>query len=615
MKRDWPVRETWRASLIFGVLLAAAPSAWGDARALVVEARTQDPARIDAWSATLAKGATAGERAAAAFALGQLGMAWEPPSPPDRSRAELALLQRLPREQDGAVRDRIYEALGKVGGVASIATLTVDLEGAQRARVALALAALAKNRSLTDDKARIELEGLLADRAAETRWAAALALLRYKSPASRGALRGCLKDPAVHVRATCAKALADIGSDEDAAAVTPLVDDPDDRVAAEAARTLVKLKAAAALKAAKLPWRPSVVQAVTFEHWRGTDAAAVLRAAYDAEARAKLDDRTRAIVACKLAMAHDRAIAKLTLVPACGGARVDERERDVWSAQALADYGGPELTKLAQSPHAVVREAAAEAADAATVKKLLGDDDAPVVAAAAERAEKLKLADAEPQLKAALARVHGPDAVEAQQSILSAAAALKLSALIPGARALVDAEPYALRQAAAHALTALEGKPTIARAPSLPKDAPPKLQPTTLRIRTTRGIIRARLWVDDAPRTAANLIALARKRFYDKLTFHRVVPDFVSQGGDPRGDGAGGPGYMIPCEIGMRRYGEGVLGMALSGRDTGGSQFFFTHAPAPHLDGRYTAFGEVTSGLDVVDALVEGDVILELTVE
>ena len=136
-----------------------------------------------------------------------------------------------------------------------------------------------------------------------------------------------------------------------------------------------------------------------------------------------------------------------------------------------------------------------------------------------------------------------------------------------------------------------------------------------MRIKTTRGTIRARLWVDDAPRTSANLIALARKKFYDKLTFHRVVPDFVSQGGDPRGDGAGGPGYMIPCEIGMRRYGEGVLGMALSGRDTGGSQFFFTHSPQPHLDGRYTAFGEVVSGLEVVTALVEGDVILELKVE
>ena len=92
--------------------------------------------------------------------------------------------------------------------------------------------------------------------------------------------------------------------------------------------------------------------------------------------------------------------------------------------------------------------------------------------------------------------------------MLSAAAALKLTALVPEVRALVDAEPYALRQAAAHALTALEGKPTVARLPSLPAEPPPKLPPTTVRLRTTRGIIRARLWVDDAPRTAANLIAL-----------------------------------------------------------------------------------------------------------
>jgi cyclophilin family peptidyl-prolyl cis-trans isomerase len=284
-------------------------------------------------------------------------------------------------------------------------------------------------------------------------------------------------------------------------------------------------------------------------------------------------------------------------------------------AEALAEKGGPELAKLAASPHAAVREAAAEGADAATTKTLLADADAPVVAAAAERAEKLQLADAGPAIVAALGRVRGPDAVEAQQSLLSAATALKLTAAIPAGRALLEAEPYALRQAAAHALSALENKPTVARPPAPATGSLPKLAPTTVRIKTTRGTIVARLWVDQAPRTAANLIALAKKKFYDKLTFHRVVPDFVSQGGDPRGDGAGGPGYLIPCEIGMRRYDEGVMGMALSGRDTGGSQFFFTHAPEPHLDGRYTAFGDVVSGLDVVGALVEGDVILELTVE
>jgi cyclophilin family peptidyl-prolyl cis-trans isomerase/HEAT repeat protein len=479
----------------------------------------------------------------------------------------------------------------------------------------VALATIAKNKKLTDEKARVPLETLLGDRDAGARWAAALALLRIHDPLSRPALRACTRDQAVHVRATCAKALGELGKREDAEALAPLLDDGDVRAAAEAARALVKLDAANVLAASKQPWRPSVVQAVTFEHWRGPAAAGVLRGAYDATARdTSVDERTRAIDACKLAMAHDRAIGKLELVPACGGAKVTERERGVWTAQALADTGGPELAKLAASKDAVVREAAAEGADAATVKKLLGDDDAPVVAAAAERAEKLKLAGAEPLLKAALERVHGSDAIEAQQSILSAAAELKLPSLIPRAQQLLDAEPYALRQAAAHALTALTGKPLTARLPSLPPDAP-KLKPMRARLRTTRGTIVVKLWGDDAPRTAANFVALARKHLYDKLTFHRVVPDFVSQAGDPRGDGAGGPGYAIPCEIGMRRYGEGVMGMALSGRDTGGSQFFFTHAPEPHLDGRYTAFGEIVSGLDVATRLVEGDVILELTVE
>ncbi|HEY2748978.1 MAG TPA: peptidylprolyl isomerase [Polyangia bacterium] len=600
--------------------------AGADARAIVVEARTQDPARIDAWAGILKSGAAA-ERAAAAFALGQLGTAWEPVGDEARARAETALVTALPDEKDATARDRIVEALGKVGGTKAAAVLAAALDGKERVRAAVALAALAKNKVALDGATRGKLEKLLADKDAQARWAAALALVRMRDPASRPALRGCTKDSAANVRAACAKALADVGGQDDALALAPLLDDGDGRVAAEAARTLVKLasqcadsgcRALEAIENARVPWRPSVVQAVTFEHPRGMAAAAYLRVAYDAVPKAdKLDERTRAILACKLAMAHDRALGQLELVPVCGDARVSERERGAWAAEALVGGGAPAaalLAKLAASPIAAVREAAAEGADAATVRKLLGDADAPVVAAAAERAEALKLTAAAPELRAALLRVHGADAVEAQQSLLGAAASLKLTALVPEVRALVDAEPYALRQAAAHALTALTGTPTVARAPSLPTEAP-KLPPATVRLKTTRGTIVARLWVDDAPRTAGNFVALARKKFYDTLTFHRVVPDFVSQGGDPRGDGAGGPGYMIPCEIGMRRYGEGVMGMALSGRDTGGSQFFFTQAPEPHLDGRYTAFGEVVSGREVVDALVEGDVILELTVE
>jgi cyclophilin family peptidyl-prolyl cis-trans isomerase len=91
-----------------------------------------------------------------------------------------------------------------------------------------------------------------------------------------------------------------------------------------------------------------------------------------------------------------------------------------------------------------------------------------------------------------------------------------------------------------------------------------------------------------------------------------VVPDFVVQGGDPRGDGEGGPGYAIRCEVNPHPYVRGTVGMALSGKDTGGSQFFFTIAPQPHLDGRYTTFGQVTKGAEVMDGLLEGDRIIDV---
>ena len=101
---------------------------------------------------------------------------------------------------------------------------------------------------------------------------------------------------------------------------------------------------------------------------------------------------------------------------------------------------------------------------------------------------------------------------------------------------------------------------------------------------------------------------------FDGLAFHRVVPNFVIQDGDPRGDGNGGPPWQIRCEINLHRYGTGAVGMALSGKDTGGSQYFMTHSPQPHLDGGYTIFGQVTSGQEVVGAMLQGDAVRRVTV-
>jgi cyclophilin family peptidyl-prolyl cis-trans isomerase/HEAT repeat protein len=131
-------------------------------------------------------------------------------------------------------------------------------------------------------------------------------------------------------------------------------------------------------------------------------------------------------------------------------------------------------------------------------------------------------------------------------------------------------------------------------------------------ISTVRGPIRLELFGTDAPITVWNFLNLARSGYYRNTRFHRVVPNFVAQDGDPRDDGNGGPGYAIRDEMNPRRYERGAVGMALSGPDTGGSQYFITHSPQPHLDGHYTVFGRVIRGYDVLDKLVQGDLITRI---
>lgn len=133
-----------------------------------------------------------------------------------------------------------------------------------------------------------------------------------------------------------------------------------------------------------------------------------------------------------------------------------------------------------------------------------------------------------------------------------------------------------------------------------------------LGIATVRGTIVLELFAEEAPMTVDNMLGLAGRRYFDGLAFHRVVPNFVAQDGDPRGDGNGGPGWAIRDEHNRNRYARGVLGMALSGPHTGGSQWFITHSPQPHLDGDYTVFGRIVSGWAALDALVQGDRILRI---
>lgn len=133
-------------------------------------------------------------------------------------------------------------------------------------------------------------------------------------------------------------------------------------------------------------------------------------------------------------------------------------------------------------------------------------------------------------------------------------------------------------------------------------------------VTTTKGSFTIELLPEAAPLTVDNFVQLAQRSFFNGITIHRVVPNFVIQDGDPRGDGNGGPNHQIRCEMNEVPYDRAAVGMALSGKDTGGSQWFVTHSRQPHLDGGYTVFGRVVAGMEVVDNIIRGDVIRSIVI-
>ena len=140
----------------------------------------------------------------------------------------------------------------------------------------------------------------------------------------------------------------------------------------------------------------------------------------------------------------------------------------------------------------------------------------------------------------------------------------------------------------------------------------------TAEIITEKGTMKVEFFEKDAPKTVANFVKLSKEGFYDGLTFHRVIPDFVIQGGCPEGTGVGGPGYQIDCELDgdNQFHDKGVLSMAHAGRNTGGSQFFVCHSRnnTAHLDRNHTCFGKVVEGLDVIDNIRQGDEIEKIVI-
>ena len=256
---------------------------------------------------------------------------------------------------------------------------------------------------------------------------------------------------------------------------------------------------------------------------------------------------------------------------------------------------------------------------AGTLTGLLGGGDVMVRAAAASAVGELKPAGGDRALAAAYRAGLADSMYQARVAALSALAKYGAASALPVVKEALADKDWAVRVRAASLLRGLDpsadAAAAIRPAPGRAVDAyaaptlvAPQVSPHVY-LETDKGTIEIELAVLDAPLTAENFLDLARRGTFSRMAIHRVVPNFVVQAGDTRGDGEGGPGYTLRDELNLRSYLRGTVGMALDGPDTGGSQFFITHSPQPHLDGKYTVFGHVVSGMEVVDRLQQWDVI------
>jgi cyclophilin family peptidyl-prolyl cis-trans isomerase/HEAT repeat protein len=369
---------------------------------------------------------------------------------------------------------------------------------------------------------------------------------------------------------------------------------PDWRIRVEAARGLPTASGAAGVLRTAFAGQTSPHVVVAF-----SEAAAQI-GELAPEPAAFADATSR----CAAALARDRVRKQLADVPRCSEPGWRSRAR---AGALAAELGLPQAREAFRDADARVRGAAAGAAGAAfadDLRRLLADPDPYVVQEAAGALAKLPPDPGSKEAAAAavgrLAAAHLKSAGDPGSDALTAL--VELTGPMPE---LLPTPNAALSRALG----------TLRTAVPVPPEARAMPRAHVLRLRTSRGDLVIDLRPDVAPLTSSALAALAARGFYDGLSFHRVVPDFVVQGGDPRGDGDGGPGWSLPDEHSPLRFLRGTLGIATSGPETGGSQFFLCHSPQPHLDGRYTVAGQLRSGEEVLDALQPGDTIVSATAE
>ncbi len=605
-------------------------------RAALAAGRIADPSALPAL-VDLMNDSDPELRQMAAFGLGLLG---------DKQAAP-RLVASL-KDGDAVVRARSAEALGRLGDArfagdvarmvletmpkgASVVTVRGDDAGNPNdpwLEMRLGLFALAR---LKDARAA-ESVLLAAGRPRFDWWAATWVAMRLESPLLRPVLDAATQSDDKVSRAYAARGLGALKDPASLDTLTALTHDPDPTVVVNALRAVATIgdPRGAAIVAATLA---------------STDLT-IKREALTAIAALPADRTLRSKVVPYVG--HDQAFIRAAALAAL--AKIDRDEFALvlsgldpdpeWFVRAalatsLGERGDEQsvgiLFGLLKDPDARVLPSVLEAMrkargnDAAeTLRGYLDHPDLAVRASAIDNLGQLKLPGQTATLAGAWRKGLGDRDIDARAAAVAGLAEIKDEASRAALAEAASSDPS--RVVRVQAIAALTGQGSVAPAPGpeavdrpsldyreamAPYDPPPGATIYTPRaiLYTRRGKIEIHLNILEAPRTVQSFIDLARRGFYDGLTFHRVVPGFVIQGGDPRGDGTGGPGYMLRCEIGERPYGRGSVGMALSGKDTGGSQFFITHAPTPHLDGGYTLFGWVASGMEVVDQVQPGDVI------
>jgi HEAT repeat protein/cyclophilin family peptidyl-prolyl cis-trans isomerase len=568
------------------------------ARAALAVGRLQDSTTVPALLPLLGD-ADARVRYEAVFALGQIG---------HRSARE-PLVARL-AAADTTETELVAEALGKLGDPAAtprVAALLDHREARVRSEAAVALWRLADSTALD-----VLLEHH-DDPDPEVRWRVLYALEKIVMPA-RVVLTAALhlEDPDWRVRAYAVRTIGRQNSSRGTAYVLQKVQDPEPAVVVNAIRALQSIADSSCalcgtdLARALAHADPYVrVTAAIALHDRFVRVAedSLDRRTIDAALATRLEDPDAATRgACARALiARQGEDAFERVLPLLEDSSVVTRVAVIQGIGELPPAtAAPLLEPLVRAGHPLlVRMTAAEALGTAHAREALpllraglADTSLLFVASAAGALAELADTASVPLLARAYEARAGDADADARISIRDALRTLK-------GRAYADSleRRHPPRNAAPAAY------------------APGFEQPSPVRgavLKTTAGEIEWAFYRDEAVQTVKNFVRLAERGYFDGLVVHRVVPNFVIQDGDPTGTGSGGPGYTIRCEYNHLRYDSGMVGMALSGKDTGGSQWFVTHSPQPHLNGRYTIFARVTRGLDVARRVVQGDRVIEV---